>query len=231
MEQNRFSHIALAGAFVLVAGLIHETQSRPTVPPLIQELKAIETKVAKAPAGVKAPSAHFLEQAKSAATISDLRKIPMPKAALKLIDAMETDEFDQGNPFLALNSIYPLALILDHGVVGFRRDAYRSSHFLGGAGYDIVKYEIDHGGGHRSYILAYKEKTGPDQIAIGHGDARPTFSLFVVPQQDDQVFLSLYQDGRPVQNDVVGRDLGLRRVTSRIDQSTPLMTARDSTSN
>lgn len=225
----RFGQIALAGAFVIAAGLIHEIQSRPSASPIIQELKAIEKKVAKAPP-VRPPDGraeNFLEKAKEAASISDLRKLRMPRPAGRLIEAMEADEFDRGNPFLGLNSVYPLALILDHGVESFRRDAYRSNHFLGGVGYDVVKYEIRHPGGGLSYILAYKEKTGPNQIAIGHSDARPTFSLFVVPQEDNQVYLSLYQDGQPVQNNVVDRDLGLRQVTSRINQSTPLMTARD----
>ncbi len=228
----KFGQIILAGAFVVAAGLAQEFK-RENLPasPLIEELKVIQAKVARGSAaklGDAASIPGFMEKAKDAASISDLLKLNLQKPAQELINSMQDDEFDRGNPFYSLNNVYPVALIIDQGVKRFRRDAYRSSHFLGGLGYDVVKYEIEHANGARSYILAYKEKTGPNQIAIGHSDARPTFSLFVVPQDEAQVFLSLYQDGRPVQNELVDRDLGLRQVTTKVDQSTPLMTARDS---
>jgi hypothetical protein len=233
-----FGQLLLMGAFVLSAGLLQELQGPAvTSSPLLTELKAIETEVKAAPkvvirlpAPVPLPTADptsLMAKANQMSNIGDFLKLKIGKQAQKLIISMQSDEFAQGNPFYSLNNVYPVAMILDYGVKSFQRDAYRSHHFLGGMGYDVVKYQIEHSDGRFSYILAYKEKTGPDQIAIGQRDSRPTFSLFLVPQDQEHVFLNLYQDGKSVQNEVLVRDLAIRQVKAKIIEATPLLTARD----
>jgi hypothetical protein len=252
-ELGRFGQLGLAGAFVLSAALISEMQG-PRINPataLLTELKTIQPAVAASTAvkanatpssadssgrtqkvygPAEAPDTHageILNHAREMSSINDFLKLPLGKQASQLVRDMQSDEFAQGNPFYLLNNVYPMAMILEYGVKVYRRDVYRSHQFLGGAGYDVVRYQIEHPDGRTSHILAYKEKTGPNQIVIGRGDARPTFSLFLVPQDQDNVFVNLYQDGQPVQNEIVESRLAVRQVAAKLGGATPLLSARE----
>ncbi|MGE0763763.1 MAG: hypothetical protein AB7N80_10840 [Bdellovibrionales bacterium] len=228
---RQFSQISLAGIFVLLAATLGQfsEQPRPEPTPLIQELATIEKQVRQdqVKASPPSPTRDLIEAAKDMSSINDFNKLTLNSVEKQLIERVQSDEFNQGNPFYSMNNVYPIALILQKGVKSFNRDAYRSPQFMGGMGYDVVKYEILHTDRSKSYILAYKEKTGPDQVAIGRRDSRPVFSLFLVPHDQDQVYMSLYENGQPVTNHVVATESALSQITARVDQSTPLLSSRE----
>lgn len=224
----RFSQVGLAGLFVMAAGMLAQNGEPLPTSPLGLELKALGRALKSHPQSAAPDAAAFLEKAKGVASLDDLLNLPVSPEAKSLLQRMQADEFDQGNPFLTLASVYPMALLLSRDVKSYSRGAYRSTQFLGGVGYDVVKYEVEDANGGLSFILAYKEKTAANQVAIGARDRRPTFSLFIIPQDETQVFYSLFQDGQLIENQAVPREQAVLQVTQRIEQSTPLLTARDS---
>lgn len=228
-----FSQICLCGGFVLIAVSVSEIRQKEQIqaPPLIQDLAQIEAKVQEQRQVLKTKSAavprmeqarDLIDAAKNMTSLQDFTRLALKGIERELLDSLLGDEFSQGNPFDSLDNVYPFALMLQKGVRSFSRDAYRSPQFMGGLGYDVVKYEVVHPDQSRSFVLAYKDKTAPAQVAIGRKDSRPVFSLFMVPQDQDQVYMSLFENGRPVTNKVVSMESALAQITARVDSSTLL---------
>lgn len=237
------SQVCLAGSFIVVAlsmGEMASTRAKPESVPLIEDLAKIETTIREhrgPKAAFKAQPAatsrlieerDFIAAAQEMSAIHDFLTLSLDTTEKSLLESLMQDEFSRGNPFDSLNNVYPLALILQKGVLSFERSAYRSPQFIGNLGYDVLKYEIQHRDQTRSHILAYKEKTAPAQVVIGSRDNRPVFSLFLVPHDQDQVYMSIFESGKPITNQVVSTEVALNSVMRRVDSSTPLLSARSS---
>ena len=73
-------------------------------------------------------------------------------------DSLAQDELGETLPFAGLATLEPLNKVLQKGVKHFERTVYRSPDHRGESGYDVVQYDIEHVGGHRSTILAYLDR-------------------------------------------------------------------------
>ncbi len=237
-DLGNFLQLILACCFVIVAAHLNEQSelSKPaSASPLVADLAGIQSKIAKVARGINRsppepdPAAqNLLRSLQSMTSLHDFTKLQLPKHESELMARIDEDEFDRGNPFSIVDQPYPMALILSRGVTSYQRDAYRSSHFQGQMGYDVIKYEITHPDQTTSFILAYKERTDSEQVGVGQKDIRPIFSMFLVPTENGQYFMSLTEENRPTENRELSQEEALKRVSSRVDSSTPLMTSRDS---
>ncbi|MBX3022259.1 MAG: hypothetical protein KF799_11355 [Bdellovibrionales bacterium] len=124
-----------------------------------------------------------------------------PTQAERLRFTFTQDEFGNVSPFGQLNTIAPLTQMMNKGVVGFNRQAYRSPQYKEEVGYDLLQYEIEHKDGSKSYVLAYLERPlegNPDELVPvvivmqGHQGAAKQ-SLFRSGQLVEQGDLSLAQ--------------------------------------
>ncbi len=159
-------------------------------------------------------------------SISDFKSLDLPESARKLITQMEQDEFNEGHPFYAITNIFPVAKVLDKGVVNFQRQAYRTSEFVMGSGYDLVKYEILHPDNQKSHIVAFKQRTAPGQNPVGRPDQRPTFTLIVVPQDNGLVHSSLYYNGMLQTTDSLSMEQAMSEISEKLRRSTPWLAMR-----
>lgn len=230
--------LVLASLFVIVAAQLNENseRSKPAeASKLVADLESIHQKISSRQEIPKRTESHIQgseEILKTAllgiTSLSDFSALNLPAPAKALLERIEADEFDRGNPFAIIDQPYPLALILSRKIESYQRDAYRSSHFQGQMGYDVIKYEITHPDKSVSFILAYKERTASEQVAIGVKDSRPIFSLFLVATDNGEYFMSSTEENKPSENRQLSKTEALARVSSRLESSTPLMTARDS---
>lgn len=229
----RISQLLLAGGFVIIAATKGDlaTKSGPAEPsPLINDLQLVAQAVNDSPGEQKKPTLvgpdRTMELIKGASTIEDLNALPLPQGAKSLIESMVSDEFDIGNPFVTIDIVYAMGLILQRGVQNFHRDAYRSPQFTQDLGYDVLKYEVVNNDGQSSFILAYKDKTGPGQTGIGLRDMRPSFAIILVPQDEGLFHLSFFAPGKPAESHNVAKEDAMKRILSHISPSTPLLTSR-----
>lgn len=146
--------------------------------------------------------------------------------AKEWLERILDDEVSSQNPLEQINNIYSLALMIDRGIQSYERATYRSSSFIKSYGYDIVKYTVRHLDNSESYLLSYRERRQDSVVAIGGPDTRPTYLLTLVAQQktpeDPGFYLSLFENGKLMQNNTVNTTEALELLARQIHPATSL---------
>jgi hypothetical protein len=110
---------------------------------------------------------------KEALTWNELRSFP--SAAYKdLVQQLAQEEFENGHPFMLPEQRAIWVEVLRYGLKDYSRKIYRSPHFQGPAGYDLISYELLLDNGQKAHLLAYREKTEGLKMVVGGRDQRPT---------------------------------------------------------
>lgn len=142
----------------------------------------------------------FSERTDSMNVIADFIKLPMSDVSHDFIAQLAKDEAADPNPIFDKSAIDSVALILDRGVKSFTRDSFTGPEGMS-LGFDMIRYEIVQKDDTTSYALAFRRKSS-DGAAT---QKAPVLSMFLVSRDQDQMYLSLYQEGQPPQNRMIQR--------------------------
>ncbi|MBI5629454.1 MAG: hypothetical protein HY921_01070 [Elusimicrobia bacterium] len=179
---------------------------------------------------VPAPSNSQNAKMAAATSLGELKKFPIGENGQKLIEAMETDSFivlnphDQeigSNPFYRLRTMEPIARILQRGIASITRTTYQSSQHAQAwnVGYDMVRYEIVHPDGAKSFIDAFRKSDNPYDHMMGGVDLRPTYHSILISDGNGQMTGYLYKNGELEQNGAISLQEGLTMAESFVSLS------------
>lgn len=136
------------------------------------------------------------------------------KAALK--EAMNSDEIAEGNPFIHLSSTDAIQQILAGKVTRFERQTYRSPHYQGESGYDLIHYAIRDARGETATILAYTEKP----IA---SEEEPKVYVLIHVRNGESFDQYLYRSGDLISQSQVAPAVSQELVAQRLSAGVPLL--------
>ncbi len=142
---------------------------------------------------------------------------------------LEQDDLADQNPFANLSSQDPLNDIFKAGVVRFQRKTLRSRTYRDESGYDLVHYEIDQAGGHKSQILAYLEREA-GEITEGDisGEGQPSMHvevpvILVVRNAGEQSEYSVFRDGALIESSTISTPDADHLLTQRLSDGIPFL--------
>lgn len=116
-----------------------------------------------------------------------------------LTERLLQDEFGDMSPFQEITSSETIKGILDKGVKRFDRQAYRSSQFVWGEGYDVVRYEIYHDDETKSFVLAYRDSSSRQAPKVGmEKDLRDIRVLVYETEDADKMSVTRFTNGQLV---------------------------------
>lgn len=124
---------------------------------------------------------------------------PIPQETPKNIlnERLLQDEFGDTSPFQEIANTETIKELLDKGVKRFDRQAYRSSQFVWGEGYDVVRYEIYHDNGTKSFVLAYRDSGSREAPKVGsEKDLRDIRILIYESEADDKMSVTRFTNGQ-----------------------------------
>ncbi len=114
-----------------------------------------------------------------------------------LTERLMQDEFGDSSPFQEIANTETFKDIFNKGVKRFDRQAYRSSQFVWGEGYDVVRYEIYHDNNTKTFVLAYRDSGSREAPKVGsEKDLRDIRVLIYEPEADDKMAVTRYTNGQ-----------------------------------
>ena len=156
---------------------------------------------------------------------NELRSFPS-LAYKDLVQQLAGEEFENGQPFQLSAQRTIWIAVLNKGLKDYSRKIYRSPHFQGRSGYDLVHYELLLEDGAKAHLLAYREKTENIRMIVGAEDLRPTrIDLYTQPQSGQWVSQSFHPSGELIQAMELNEEEFLTAKESIIRHSVPLLTA------
>lgn len=124
---------------------------------------------------------------------------PQDSQKSTLTERLLQDEFGDLAPFQDVAHSESLKEVLDKGVKRFDRQAYRSSQFVWSEGYDVVRYEIDHEDGTKSYVLAYRDSGSHEAPKVGTDkDLRDIRVLVYATENAEKMSLTRFTNGQMI---------------------------------
>lgn len=140
-----------------------------------------------------------------------------------LSQSLEQDELKDENPFAHLANLDPLRQLMNKGVTKFHRETFRSPDYQDESGYDLLSYEITHGDGSKSSILAYLEKTDSTLWRnVGAPDPRAVYVVFYVAGKEQTVY-SFFRSGVLVEQAELSQADAEKQVAQRLSQGVPFL--------
>lgn len=126
---------------------------------------------------------------------------PTPQESPKniLTERLLQDEFGDASPFQEVTSSDALKSIFEKGVKKFDRQAYRSSQFVWSEGYDVVRYDIYHEDGAKSFVLAYRDPSSHVAPKVGaEKDLRDIRVLIYEQESPEKMSVTRFTNGQMV---------------------------------
>jgi len=126
---------------------------------------------------------------------------PTPQELPKniLTERLLQDEFGDASPFQDVTSSESIKGILEKGIKRFDRQAYRSSQFVWSEGYDVVRYDIYHEDGTKSFVLAYRDPSSHVAPKVGaEKDLRDIRVLIYEQEGTEKMSVTRFTNGQMV---------------------------------
>lgn len=142
-------------------------------------------------------AALFLLGPWASAEVSLTATLPAPKD--NLTERLLQDEFGDTSPFQEVTASDSIKSVLDRGVKKFDRQAYRSSQFVWSEGYDVVRYDIYHDDGTKSFVLAYRDPSSNEAPKVGAERDLRDIRILVYEQEDaEKMSVTRFTNGQMV---------------------------------
>lgn len=170
------------------------------------------------------------QELENALSWNELRHFSNP-AHRDFIAQLAQEEFDTGNPFHLPSQRNLWKKILHAGLKDYSRKVYRSPHFNGSGGYDLVYYEILSQSGEKLFLLAYQEKAAEAQKPLSRPELATRIDFYsrstsASETTEESWLLQVFRQNSERSEDfVLSRENLNASKQAILDMSTPLITA------
>lgn len=239
LAQKVFASITVASAAIAIGLTGEKNEIKSTTSPTSSSLTSSQTvsqkslksgavpaqaAVSSSPSGkvpVALSTVPWLEKAVQLTSLREFLEMTPQNQARQLVQSLIEDEFEKGAPFANLSSYYPLALLLSKGVTQYTRNTYRTHEFRGEEGYDLVTYDITHGDGTHSSIMAYMDRSSGNELDTLTTPKRSVYVVLSLPETKRTNYYNLYRDNELFEHSSLAASESLALVNHRVNASVP----------